>query len=260
LFIDTHVHLDDEKYQPDLGAVLERGRAAGVGVLVSIGTSPKDSAWACDFADKNEGVYATVGMHPQFADQWKESDYAAFKELAGHEKVVAIGESGLDYHHPEPAKALQAPVFQAMLKLARESSLPLVIHQREASKDTLEALRQAKAQELGGVFHCFAGDAETAKGVLDLGFYIAVGGILTFPNAGALREVIRQVPLDRLVLETDGPWLAPQGRRGQRNEPAYLAECANKVAELKGVSLKDVEEASTANALKLFRLEAGVKR
>jgi TatD DNase family protein len=254
LLVDTHVHLDDGKYRADFEDLLARSRQAGVGTLVSIGTGLEDSAWATETAAKQEGCYASVGLHPQFAASWKEGDEERFQALAQRPKVVAIGECGLDYHHPDPAKEAQFPVFRAMCRIAARLKLPLVIHQREAAEDTLRILEEEGGGREGGVFHCFAGDLDTARRAMGLGFFLAVGGILTFPNAGALREVIRQVPLERLVLETDGPWLAPQGRRGQRNEPAYLPEIAAKLAEVKGADIEEVGRVTTENARKLFRI------
>jgi TatD DNase family protein len=255
-FIDTHVHLDDERYQADREAVLERSRNAGVWPLVSIGTCLKDSAWAAEFAGRNEGIYATVGQHPEFADGYRASDLARFREEALKPKVVAVGEVGLDFHRPGSSLAVQEPVFRAMVALARDLKLPLVIHNREASADVLRVLREAWDPALGGVFHCFAGDAQTALAAIDLNFHIAVGGVLTFKSAQALREVIAQVPLERLVLETDGPWLAPQAWRGQRNEPAYIPSIAAQLAQVKGVDLGTVAQVTTANARSLFRLPA----
>jgi TatD DNase family protein len=256
-FIDTHVHLDDERYREDRDAVLRRSRGAGVWPLVSIGTRLADSAWAADFAGAHEGVYATVGQHPELAGEYEPSQLGLFREQARKPKVVAIGEVGLDFHRPGFDARAQEGVFRAMLALARELQLPLVIHNREASSEVLRVLREAWDPSLGGVFHCYAGDAATAKAAVDLNFDIAVGGVLTFKNAQALREVVAGLPLERLVLETDGPWLAPQAWRGQRNEPAYIPAVAAELARLKGVDLETVAEATTANARRLFRLDRG---
>ena len=255
-FIDTHIHLDDERYQADRDAVLERSRGAGVWPLVSIGTCLKDSAWAVEFAGRHEGIYATVGQHPELADSYETAHLGLFRQEALKPKVVAIGEVGLDLHRPGSSLAVQEPVFRAMLALARELGLPLVIHNREASADVLRVLREDWDPALGGVFHCFAGDAPTALAAVGLNFDIAVGGVLTFKSAQALREVIAQVPLERLVLETDGPWLAPQAWRGQRNEPAYIPAIAAELAHVKGVDVERVAQATTANARRLFRLPA----
>jgi TatD DNase family protein len=255
-FVDTHVHLDDERYAGDREAVLERSRAAGVWPLVSIGTCLEDSRWAADFAGRTEGVYATVGRHPELAEGYEASQLELFREQALRPKVVAIGEVGLDFHRPGSGLALQEPLFRAMVGLARSLKLPLVIHNRDASDDVLRVLSEDWDPALGGVFHCYAGDARTAREAMDLNFDIAVGGVLTFKSAQALREVVAQVPLERLVLETDGPWLAPQPWRGQRNEPAYIPAVAAQLAQLKGVDVETVARATTANARRLFRLGA----
>jgi TatD DNase family protein len=253
-FIDTHVHLDDGRYEADRDAVLERSRLAGVWPLVSIGTCLTDSAWAVEFAGRHEGIYATVGQHPEFADGYRAPDLARFREEALKPKVVAIGEVGLDFHRPGSSLGVQEPVFRAMVALARELKLPLVIHNREASADVLRVLREDWDPALGGVFHCFAGDAPTALAAVGLNFDIAVGGVLTFKSAQALRGVIAQVPLERLVLETDGPWLAPQAWRGLRNEPSHIPAVAAQLAQVKGVDLETVARVTTTNARRLFRL------
>jgi len=255
-YVDTHVHLDDTRYDPDREALLDRAREAGVRTLVSIGTALEDSVWAADFAARTPGVYAAVGVHPERAGEFKAEQMGAFAELARAPKVVAVGEVGLDYHREGASLAEQEPTFRAMIALARAARKPLVIHCREASEDTLRILREDWEPSLGGVFHCFAGDAAAAKGALDLNFDIAVGGVLTFKNAQALRDVVREVPLGRLVLETDGPWLAPQAWRGKRNEPAYVPAVAAQLAQVKGLPLEAVAEATTRNARRLFGLNA----
>jgi TatD DNase family protein len=254
-YIDTHVHLDDTRYDGDRDALLARSREAGVWPLVTIGTDLADSRWAAEYAAGHAGVYAAVGVHPERAHEYSGEQLAEFKALTKAPGVVAVGEVGLDFHRPESTLAGQEPVFRAMLALARAAGLPLVIHNREAAADTLRVLREAWDPALGGVFHCYAGDAETARAAMDLNFDIAVGGVLTFKNAQALRDVIAAVPLERLVLETDGPWLAPQAWRGRRNEPAYIPSIAAQLAAVKGVDLAEVAEATTRNARRLFRLK-----
>ena len=254
MLIDTHVHLDDAKFEADREAVLQNARAAGIKVMVSIGTTLEDSRWNVDFAPKHEGVYATVGIHPEMLGKFSDSQLAEFEKLAAAPKVVAVGEVGLDYHREPFDKKEQARVFAEMIRLSLKKKLPLVIHQRDAAADTLALLRAEGGGREGGVFHCFAGNLETARGAVSLGFDIAVGGILTFPNAKELREVIKEVPMERLVLETDAPWLAPQPWRGKRNEPAFMTAVTLKVAELKGMAVADVERITTENAKRLFRI------
>lgn len=254
MLIDTHLHLDDSKYDGDREQLLERARQAGVGIFVTIGTALEDSAWGTDFVNGREGVYATIGIHPERVDEWNEGDLEKYEALAARPKVVAVGEVGLDYHRPGYDPELQQRIFREMIRLSRRRKLPLVIHQREAADDTLRLLAEEGGGEEGGVFHCFAGDLNCAEGAMKLGFDIAVGGILTYPSAGALRSVIESVPMDRLVLETDAPWLAPQDKRGQRNEPAYMVSVAQKLAELKKLSQAEIEAVTTDNARRIFRI------
>ena len=253
--IDTHVHLDDTRYDFDRDEIVLRAKGAGVDTLISIGTTLEDSRWVADYVAAHPGIYGTVGQHPELVDRISPGDHAEFKALAKRPGIVAIGEVGLDLHRPEFSLAAQEPVLRSMIALAREVGLPLVIHNRDANADTLRILREAWDPALGGVFHCFAGDLDTAKAALDLNFDLAVGGVLTYKSAQGLRDIIAQVPLDRLVLETDGPWLSPQAWRGKRNEPSYMTAVAAQLAELKGVSLQEIAAATTANARRVFRLD-----
>ncbi len=252
--IDSHVHLDDTRYDDDREAIIVRAQAAGVGDLVTIATALEDSRWVAGFIAAQDHVFGTVGQHPSEAERFDPAKLGEYRALAREKGIVAIGEVGLDFHRPEFKLAVQEPCFRAMIGLARDLGLPLVIHNRDANADTIRVLKDAWDPGLGGVFHCFAGDADTAKAAVDLNFDLAVGGVLTYKSAQPLRDVIAAVPLERLMLETDGPWLAPQSRRGQRNEPAYIVEVAQKLAELKGVSLAMVAEQTTANARRVFRL------
>jgi TatD DNase family protein len=254
MLIDTHVHLDDQRYAEDREALIERAAQAGVEVLVTIGTSLDDSRWAGPFAREHKNIYAVLGSHPERVSEWKPDQMGEYEAHAREPKVVAIGEIGMDYHSEGFDKGAQEACFRDMIALGRKLKLPLVIHQRDAAEDTLRILREEKGGDQGGVFHCYAGTWDTAKAAMDLGFEIAVGGILTFPNAKDLREVIAKVPMERLVLETDGPWLAPQDQRGKRNEPAFIKSVAAKLAEIKQLSLEAVAEKTTANARRLFRI------
>lgn len=256
MLIDTHLHLDDSKYDGDRELVLERARQAGVEIMVTIGTALDDSIWGCDFVKDREGIYATVGIHPERVDEWNDGDLEKYEALAARPKVVAVGEVGLDYHRPGYDMEKQHRLFRDMIRLSRRRRLPLVIHQRDAADDTLRLLAEEGGGEEGGVFHCFAGDLACAEGAMKLGFDIAVGGILTYPSAGTLRSVIESVPMDRLVLETDAPWLAPQSHRGKRNEPAHMVSVAQKLAELKQKSIEEIEAVTTDNARRIFRIQA----
>jgi len=253
--VDTHVHLDDTRYDPDREAVIVRAQAAGVERLVTIATTLEDSRWVAGFIAAQPRVFGTVGHHPEMAAQYERAKLGDYKALAKAKGIVAIGEVGLDFHRPEFRLDQQEPLFRDMIGLARDLGLPLVIHNRQADRDTIRVLADAWDPALGGVFHCFAGDQYCAKAALDLNFDIAVAGTITFKNAQGLRDIIQSVPLGRLVLETDGPWLAPQAQRGQRNEPAFMVSVARQLAEIKGVTLQQVAEQTTANAERLFGLK-----
>jgi TatD DNase family protein len=256
MLIDTHLHLDDARYDADRPELLARAREAGVGLMLSIGTALDDSRWIVAALPGQPGIYGAVGIHPERVSEWHDADLPEYEALAASPGVLAIGEVGLDYHSPGFDREKQQRVFREMIRLSRRRQLPLVIHQRDAAEDTLRLLGEEGGGAEGGVFHCFAGDWACAQKAMSLGFDIAVGGILTFPSAKELRAVIAQVPLERLVLETDGPWLAPQPKRGQRNEPAFITAVAATLAGLKNVSLAEVERVTTQNAKRIFRIAA----
>lgn len=252
--IDTHCHLDFPDYREDLEAVLARAAQAGVREMISVGIDLPTSRQAAALAERLEGVYATVGVHPHHVKEVGDDDYRALRELAGHPKVVAYGEIGLDYVKEYSPAAMQREHFAGQVELARELALPLVIHDREAHADTLAILRGAGELPAGGVMHCFSGDAALAEEVLALGFHISIPGVVTFKSAATLAEAVKAVPLERLLLETDAPFLAPVPKRGKRNEPSYLTHIAAKVAELKGCPTAEVARQTTANARRLFGL------
>lgn len=254
--IDTHCHLDFPDYQADLAQVLDRAREAGVARIVTVGIDLPTSRAAVELAARHPTLFATVGVHPHHVKELAATDYARLRELARHPRVVAYGEIGLDYVKDYSPPAMQREHFSRQVRLAAaDLALPLVIHDREAHADTMAILREAMPLSAGGVMHCFSGDAAFAEEVLALGFYISIPGVVTFPKAEAMQEAVRQVPLERLLLETDGPFLAPVPRRGKRNEPQLLLHIAQKVAELKGIPLDEVARATTANAERLFRLK-----
>jgi TatD DNase family protein len=249
---DTHAHLHFPQFADDLPAVLERARAAGVRRQVTVGTDPETSRAALAIAAREPDVWATVGIHPHDAAAADEAAFAALAALARQPRVVAIGEIGLDFFRNLSPPQVQESVFRRMLGLAREVGKPVVVHCREAHAEVLRVLAEERVGEIGGVMHCFSGDLEVARRCLDLGLLISLAGPVTYPRARALPEVARYVPADRLVLETDCPYLPPQGHRGQRNEPAYLALTAARVAELRGEPLARLAERTTANACRLF--------
>ncbi|NTV15046.1 MAG: TatD family hydrolase [Desulfobulbaceae bacterium] len=256
--VDTHCHLDMNAYQSDLEPVLHQAATRGVGRIITVGIDPASSARAVALAEKYPGVSATVGIHPHNLGECTEESLAGLAELARHPKVVAFGEIGMDLHYDYFPADLQRRHFARQVALAQEMALPLVIHDRDAHAQVLAVLREGGPFPAGGVMHCFSGDAALAEAVMELGFYISITGVVTFAKSAQLQEAICQTPLDRLLLETDGPYLAPEPRRGRRNEPALLLFTAARVAELKGVTLAELATTTTANAEKLFRLSSEI--
>lgn len=253
--VDTHCHLDMEAYGADLDQVLLRAGQAGVARIVTVGIDLASSRRAVALAEKHVGVYATVGVHPHNVRECVDSDVlAVLRDLCRHEKVVAYGEIGLDYVKDYAPVPLQKEYFLRQVALARELGLPLVVHDREAHADIMAGLESFAPFPAGGVMHCYSGDPELARRVLDLGFFLSIPGVVTFNRAEILHEVVRQVPLSSLLVETDGPFLAPVPRRGRRNEPQLLLHTAQRIAELKGVGLDEVARQTTANAEHLFGL------
>lgn len=253
MLIDTHTHLDDTRYDPDREATIERARQAGVGAFVTIGCDLATSRAAVTLADRHPDIYASIGVHPHEVRHIGDGWYDELRRLAEHKKVVAYGEIGLDYHYNHSPPKEQRERFREQLQLARDLRLPVIIHTREAQEDTISILKEERASEVGGVFHCFSGDAWLAKDALDLGFYLSFSGILTFTNARTLREIAQQTPLDRVLIETDCPYLSPVPHRGKRNEPAFVAQVARQLAEIHPeLSLERIEQATTENAQRLF--------
>jgi TatD DNase family protein len=256
MLIDSHCHLDDSSFDADRPAVLERAQQAGVALALAIGTGdgPPDLEVAIRLADAVPWLYATAGIHPHEA---RKSDAAALEkldQLCAHPKVLAVGEIGLDYHYDHSPRDVQRDVFVAQLEIAARQAKPVVIHTREAWSDTLDLLR---AHFHGpGIMHCFTGDYAQAVQALDLGLHISFAGILTFPKAGALREAAAKLPLDRILVETDAPYLAPVPHRGKRNEPAFVVETARTLAQVRGIAMEEAAEATAANFLRLFPVAA----
>lgn len=254
MIVDSHAHYDDEQFEPDRDEVLKSVQQQDV-VRVVNPASNLDSARKCiELAEKYDFLYCAVGIHPHDADEYSESAADTVRKLALHKKVVAIGEIGLDYHYDFTTPDVQKQCFAAHIQLAREFKLPLIIHDREAHKDTLDIIKAEKGYETGGVFHCFSGSVELAKEVLDLGFYIALGGAVTFKNAKKPVEVAKYVPLDRLLVETDSPYMAPVPYRGVRNNSGYLHEIIRKISEIRSEDFDVIADTTAVNADKLFGL------
>jgi TatD DNase family protein len=250
--IDSHCHLDDAKFDEDRDQVIERALAAGVETMMAIGTGdgPADLETAVRLADRHAFIYATIGVHPHDASKATAETFATLRDLAAHPKVLAIGEIGLDYHYDFSPREVQRSVFEQQLEIAAESRKPIVIHTREAWADTLSILRQRWSVGImhgSGIMHCFTGDAAQAREALELGFHLSYGGVLTFPKAEGVREAARITPEDRLLVETDCPYLAPVPHRGKRNEPAFMVETVRRLAEVRGASPESIAEVTTRN-------------
>jgi TatD DNase family protein len=249
---DSHTHLDFESFNDDQVACIERARAAGVTRMLTIGTGGglTGAPQAIALAEKYPFIWASAGVHPHDADH--EIDMVLFERLAQHPKVVAIGETGLDFFRDWAKVPNQHKMFEAQIDLAKRVKKPLIIHSREAGKECLSALQSNGARDVGGVFHCFAEDAEFAKKLWDIGFYVSFPGILTFKKNEAIRDICKAIPLEQILIETDAPFLAPEPYRGKRCEPAFVVETAKCLATIKGLSLGEVAAITTKNTLTLF--------
>ena len=251
--IDTHAHLYDEKFDDDRIDVIARAREAGVTKIISMGDTMAASAQVVQDAEEHPALYAAVGIHPESACVLTDEMRRQLLTWAQHPKVVAIGEIGLDYYWEKDAdrRLTQRELFAAQLHLARKAGLPVCIHDREAHGDTLRIL-QEEGQGLSGVLHCYSGSLEMARELWKMGFYIGIDGPLTYKNAAKLPDIVREAPRDRLLIETDSPYLAPVPLRGKRNEPAYVVHVAAKIAEVRGESIEEVARYTTENALRLY--------
>ncbi|MCC6897839.1 MAG: TatD family hydrolase [Polyangiaceae bacterium] len=253
MLIDTHCHLDAHYFAEGPDAVIERARAAGVGGFVCIGVGGAAAAeHAVGVAQRRADVVATVGIHPHEAGSSSAELFATLTALSGQPKVVAIGEIGLDYHYDHSPRDVQRDVFAKMIGFARERRLPIVVHTREAAADTLEILQREGAEDVGGVIHCFSEDRAFAARALDLGFDLSFSGVVTFKNAQSVHDVAAWAPADRILVETDAPYLAPHPLRGKRCEPAYVAHTARAVAMLRGVQPDEIAQLTSENACRRF--------
>lgn len=249
---DTHAHLHFPEFAADFENVMTRARDGGVGQMVTIGTDLETSRAAIAVADRDPGVWASVGLHPHDAEAGDDAFYEALEGLAASPRVVALGEMGLDFFRNLAPRPVQEAAFRRQLALARRLRKPVVIHCRDAHAETLAILAEERVREVGGIMHCFSADVDVARRCLELGLLISLAGPVTYPNARALPDVARFVPADRLVVETDCPFLPPQPYRGKRNEPAYLAITAARVADLRKESLERLAARMTENARRLF--------
>ena len=256
MLIDSHAHIQGKEYAGEAEAVIERARAAGVEKIIAVGGAGDMSSntEAVALADSFPNIYATVGMHPHDAKDVGADELRALRELTSHAKVIAVGETGLDYYYNHSPHEVQRRVFTQFIHMARETGLPIVVHERDAAQEVAELLRSEGGRELHGVIHCFTGNYEAACDYLDLGFYLSFTGIITFKNAEPLRQVVRQVPLEKMFVETDSPFLTPMPHRGKRNEPAFVRLVAETVAKVKGISLEEVAERTSQNVQDLFAI------
>ncbi|MGB9660421.1 MAG: TatD family hydrolase [Moorellaceae bacterium] len=252
--IDSHAHLNDPAFSHDLPEVMERLERAGVSLVINVGYDVKSSREAVAQSHNWPRIKAAVAVHPHDAAAFDEESARVLRGLALDRQVVAIGETGLDYYRNLSPRKKQEEVFRWHLRLARQLNLPVIVHNREAHQDVLRVLREEAHELPGGVMHCFSGSWETARQCLDLGFYISFAGPVTFKNAARLRELVSKIPLDRLLIETDAPYLTPEPYRGQRNEPANVRLVAEAVASIRGLTTEEIMETTSANARALFRL------
>lgn len=257
MLTDSHAHLDDEQFAEDLDSVIAHCREAGIGFLLNPGTEEKTSLRAVELSETYDFIYAGVGFHPSDVASFSEAEHLPLlKTLLSQPKTLAVGEIGLDYYYDDGApRALQKKVFEIMINLANETEKPIVVHDRDAHGDCLEMVKSCLAPETGGVFHAYSGSVEMARLLLDQGLYLSFGGPLTFKNSRKAPEVVKYAPLDRLLIETDSPYLSPVPFRGKRNEPARVAYVAEKMAEIKGLDVEDVKAATWNNCQRLFHVE-----
>lgn len=254
MFFDTHAHYDDERFDEDRAVLLSSMKEAGVGRIVNPGCTVETSRMAVDFSQQYDFMYAAVGIHPENCAGAGEAEFEAIEALAAEEKVVAIGEIGLDYYWEEnPPRQFQREVFARQLALAEKLDLPVIVHDREAHGDSLDMVRAFP--NVRGVFHCYSGSVEDARVLLDRGWYLGFDGPITYKNARKAPEVVQYMPMDRLLLETDSPYLAPVPFRGKRNDSRYLSYVAEKIAQLRGVTAAAVEQATWDNANRFFGLQ-----
>ncbi len=254
MIFDTHAHYDDEAFDEDRDDLLCSLKAGGIGSVVDIGADMASSEMAVKLSKQYDFIFCAIGVHPSEVEGMTQQDIGKLRHWSRYDKVLAIGEIGLDYHYPEPPREIQKKWFIRQLALAREVSLPVVIHSREAAADTLEIMKE-HGQGLGGVIHCFSYTKEIAAEYLKMGYYFGIGGVLTYKNARKLVEAVETIPMERIVLETDCPYLPPVPNRGQRNSSLNLPFVAAKLAEIKGISYDDVIRITEENAKRLYRMK-----
>ncbi|WP_313074358.1 TatD family hydrolase [Lacrimispora sp.] len=255
MIFDTHAHYDDEAFEEDREELLKSLLHHGIEAVTNVGASIKTSQNTMKLIDQYSNVYGALGVHPNETAELDEEGITWLKEQSSHPKVVAIGEIGLDYYWDEPDRETQKKWFIRQLTLAREVNLPVIIHSRDAAKDTLDIMKAEKSQELGGVIHCFSYGKEIAREYLNMGFYLGIGGVLTFKNAKKLKEVVEYMPIEQLVLETDCPYLAPVPNRGKRNSSLNLSYVVSEISSIKNISEEEVIRITNENAKNMYRIK-----
>lgn len=254
MFFDSHAHLDDKKYDGDRDAMMQRARDSKISNILNVGYDLPSSRRSLDLAGKYDFIYAAVGVHPHDAAEAGENYLQELQDMAVQDKVVAIGEMGLDYYRNLSPKEIQQRVFREQIRLAAKLEKPIIIHDREAHGDVMDILREEDVGASKGVLHCFSGSLEMARECLEMGFYLSIAGPVTFHNANKLRDVAANVPLNRLLIETDAPYLTPEPHRGKRNESAYVAYVGKCIAEIRGISVEELANATSDNAKRLFKI------
>ncbi|TYQ16820.1 UNVERIFIED_CONTAM: TatD DNase family protein [Acetivibrio alkalicellulosi] len=252
MYFDSHAHYDDKKFNEDRYETIKRAFESGVSYILNASSDMESISKTLALAKDFDKIYAAVGIHPHYANDMKEDILKAVEDYAQDSKVVAIGEIGLDYYYDFSPVEIQKYWFARQIELAKYLKLPIIVHDRDAHQDVVKIVKEEEARQVGGVFHCFSGSVEMAKEVLDNNFYISLGGPVTFKNSRKAVEVAQYVPLDRLLIETDCPYLTPEPHRGKRNDSAYISFIAKKIADIKGIEIEKVAMATTDNAIKLF--------
>jgi TatD DNase family protein len=252
MLIDSHAHLEMPDFKKDLETTIQKARESGVEYIFTVGTEEKDWKRALEIAHSHPSIYAILGVHPHNAKEINDQTYPLLRELCRDKKVRALGEMGLDFFRNLSPRDTQLKRFREQIGLAKKLGLPIVVHDREAHQETLEILKSENAEECRGIIHCFSGDYEMAKICIGMGFYISIPGTITFKNAEGLREIVKKIPLESLLVETDAPFLTPEPFRGKRNEPGYVRYTAQKLAEIKKISFEKVAEVTSGNALRVY--------
>ncbi len=252
MIFESHAHYDDPAFDKDRDELLSSMKENGIEYIVNIGAGIKETLDTIELTKKYDFIYGSAGIHPSELNGLSQDDFKVIEDAVKEEKIVAVGEAGLDYHYKDFEKKKQFEWFLKHIDLARRSSLPLIVHSRDASKDTIDIMNAEKTGEIGGVVHCYSYSKETARDYLNLGFYLGIGGVITFKNAKALKEVVDYMPLDRILVETDCPYLAPEPYRGKRNSSLLLKYIIKEIANIKNVSEKEVENVTYENARKMY--------